>query len=100
MCMRRKRTDKGKNQVYWGLAALHAILGIMASASTFTDTRRDEIQTLIKKLKDEEKKGKGTGHRFGTAPCPKHVFLKYFSIKAELLAADITADLGSKFCIR
>ena len=35
----------------------------------------------------------------GTAPCPKHVFLKYFSIKAELLAIDITADSGSKFYI-
>ena len=35
----------------------------------------------------------------GTTPCLKHVFLKYFSIKAELLAADITADSGSKFCI-
>ena len=34
--------------------------------------------------------------KVGTAPCPKHVFLKYFSIKAELLDANITADLGSR----
>ena len=39
------------------------------------------------------------GFVVSTAPCPKHVFLKYFSIKAELLVADITADSGSKFCI-
>jgi len=37
--------------------------------------------------------------RLSTTPCPKHVFLKYFSIKAELLDANITADSGSKFCI-
>ena len=40
-----------------------------------------------------------SAQKFSTAPCPKHVFLKYFSIKTELLDADITADLGSKFCI-
>jgi len=35
-----------------------------------------------------------------TTPCSKHVFLKYFLIKAELLDADIMAASGSKFCIR
>ena len=43
--------------------------------------------------------GELAGGRVGIAPCLKHVFLKYFSIKAELLDTDITADSGSKFCI-